>query len=575
MIQSGCRSVKALVPTTTFTSATTSTTSPQGLRHAVLRAPRLWIDSTTTVSTSPSRTRTRRTFSTLSSSSSSSFSIQRHAVPTRVQSSFSSFDDASFLEESASSLHSGYARPVVQWYPGHIAKAERQLQETLKAVDVIVEVRDARAAKATSHPMVGSWCAGKPRLVVLTHVDQIPTIAQRGWKKAYDLYGAEHPEQALLMDRQVQNQAKQAFKERLKYTTTPSEATTTKTVSSSPTTDVLTAVESVLFVNGKTGQGVPALTRAIFKAGAHVQERRSRRGLKQRNLRVGIIGYPNVGKSALINRLLNRKRAKTANTPGVTRSLQWIRVRNDDHLSSSSGKTNISKKKEFELLDSPGIIPATLVDQSDATLLAAINCIGQAAYDNQAVAAYLCEWLLSLYRLDYGNKLAPEWRTKCQERYKLDPLEDIPCTVDPTKLVPRTGEDMLFAVADNTCQGDPEDAARKILQDFRQGRLGPISLQVPPESETDQGQRRVLSKDGRGTDFLQDTWEQQRQELEQEREQARLQAMAAAKERGLELPPTVTQEGDGVEEKADNDSATKKKEIIDASDVGKGLFEGW
>ena len=79
--------------------------------------------------------------------------------------------------------------------------------------------------------------------------------------------------------------------------------------------------------------------------------------------------------SALINRILGRRRARTANTPGVTRSLQWIRVKTDEL------KTSV--KKEFELLDSPGIIPAKMVDQSDAVLLAACNCIGTAAYDNQ------------------------------------------------------------------------------------------------------------------------------------------------------------------------------------------------
>ena len=89
----------------------------------------------------------------------------------------------------------------------------------------------------------------------------------------------------------------------------------------------------------------------------------------------------------MINRILGRKRARTANTPGVTRSLQWIRVKTDDDIStstSSSGGTKTTKaKKEFELLDSPGIIPAKMVDQSDAILLAACNCVGQAAYDNQ------------------------------------------------------------------------------------------------------------------------------------------------------------------------------------------------
>jgi len=90
---------------------------------------------------------------------------------------------------------------------------------------------------------------------------------------------------------------------------------------------------------------------------------------------VGIIGFPNVGKSALINRLLGRKRAKTANTPGITRSLQWMRVAADKQTSvSGSGAANA--KKGFELLDSPGIIPSDMLDQNDALLLAACNSVG-------------------------------------------------------------------------------------------------------------------------------------------------------------------------------------------------------
>ena len=137
----------------------------------------------------------------------------------------------------------------------------------------------------------------------------------------------------------------------------------------------------------------------------------------------------------MINRILGRKRARTANTPGVTRSLQWIRVRADE------AKT--SQKKEFELLDSPGIIPAKMVDQSDALLLAACNCIGQAAYDNQAVAAYLCEWIKSIHIMERERVAAPQWRQKCQERYGFDPLK---VQEDGEYL---TGEDMLFLVADS------------------------------------------------------------------------------------------------------------------------------
>jgi ribosome biogenesis GTPase A len=244
----------------------------------------------------------------------------------------------------------------------------------------------------------------------------------------------------------------------------------------------------------------------------------------------------------LINRILGKKRAKTANTPGVTRSLQWIRVRTDE--------SKTKRGKEFELLDSPGIIPAKMVDQSDALLLAACNCIGQAAYDNQAVAAYLCEWLKAIHIIGKEHVTCPGWREKVKERYCFDPLKKLEETGEFM-----TGEDMLFLVADNMCRGNAEDAARKILQDFRQGRLGPISLQVAPETEADEGQMTVPIGDNVVKVKRQ---EQQKERAEQQQERAR-QAVATAKERGLELPPIVE----------------NPEGVPDAGDVGKGMFDGW
>ena len=196
-------------------------------------------------------------------------------------------------------------RPAVQWYPGHIAKAERQLSETLKAVDVVVEVRDGRAPKATSHPRVGEWCAGRPRIVVLTHVDQLPKPAIASWKRAYDKFGAHDTDMDGFVNfAQVWNQAKQNKDERNRFAAplSPksrrggSDVDSNKSESSDA---AISPVEQVLFVDAKQGQGIHALHRAIFKAGSHVQERRERRGLKERALRVGIIGYPNVGKVCL------------------------------------------------------------------------------------------------------------------------------------------------------------------------------------------------------------------------------------------------------------------------------------
>ena len=437
----------------------------------------------------------------------------------------------------------GYSRPVVQWYPGHIAKAERALGVTMKAVDVVVEVRDARIPSATSHPSVASqWCQNKPRIIVLTHMDAIPRLALQSWYRALlqsnDVHSsstssysynktpsgnitksslgtstADTALSPLSPNQLIQQQAAQVETVRVQYNPTSLIVTPTseakavakrrkmkrsavvggmKSTSVSHNIHTIPA-KAVIFVNAKMGVGIHGLTRAILAAGQHIQDRRIKRGLLNRPLRVGVLGYPNVGKSALINKLIGRRRCATANLPGVTRSLQWIRVKHD--TVNSSGNSKSKKTQEFELLDSPGIIPAILADQSDAMLLAACHCIGEASYDNQAVAAYLCEWLLSVHTLSYHKLVAPHWRNKVIERYKFDPItkskpkqlypheEDIdsPTNNNRNSYDDRlTGEDMLYLVADYTCQGDPEDAARKILQDFRAGRMGPICLQVAP-----------------------------------------------------------------------------------------------
>jgi len=453
-----------------------------------------------------------------------------------------------YLDDSVS----GYKAPTVNWYPGHIAKAERTLSETLTSADVLVEVRDARIPKSTAHPKVREWTAGKPRIVVMTRVDMVPGTSIKSWSKALSQFGAGKWD-GKVADGNVRHRANQALKVRGLATEDGH-------------------VEDVLYVDAKRGAGMQALLRAISKSGSYVNDRRKSRGLRDRPLRVAILGYPNVGKSALINRILGRKRAKSANTPGITRALQWIRVKGDMDGTDETGKTRKTKSNkringDFELLDSPGIIPANMENQEDAILLAVCNSIGNAAYDNQGVAAYLCERLKTLYQMEVEGLTAPQWRKKAIERYDFDPLEPvvIPSLMNgdgneaEEKRIP-TGEDMLFAVAEKTCYGDTENAARKILQDFRGGRMGPICLQVAPRDEEsiEEGEKKVAVL--REVAIYGESAYSQRSkgrgnETDEEREVRAQNAMKAAKDRGLELPPMVEEQ--------------------EEAGVGKGLFDGW
>ncbi|KAI7739494.1 hypothetical protein M8C21_009541, partial [Ambrosia artemisiifolia] len=249
-------------------------------------------------------------------------------------------------------------RPV-QWYPGHIAKTERELKDQLKLMDVVIEVRDARIPMSTSHPQMDSWLGNRKRILVLNREDMISAADRNAWA---DYYG------------------RQGIK--------------------------------VVFSNGQLGM-----------------------------VRAGIVGYPNVGKSSLINRLLKRRMCPAAPRPGVTRVLKWVRFGND-----------------LELLDSPGIIPMRMSDQSAAIKLAICDDIGERSYDVTDVAGVLVQML---------SKLPTANNNILWERYKLD--------TDG-----RCGKTFVHKLAVQLFNGDDHQAAFRVLSDFRKGRLGMNALERPP-----------------------------------------------------------------------------------------------
>ncbi len=284
--------------------------------------------------------------------------------------------------------------PSIQWYPGHIAKAERELKEQLKRVDVVLEVRDARIPLSTHHPQTSQWVGSKTRVLVLNRVDMITPAARQLWASWF------------------QNQG-----------------------------------ETPYFTNAQQGKGIREVTQAAQEAGVSVNQRRRDRGMQPRPVRAVVIGFPNVGKSALINRLLGRRVVESARRPGVTRQLRWVRI-----------------SDQIELLDAPGVIPAKLNNQQQALKLAICDDIGEASYDNQQVAAALVELLKDL-KDKAQSSLLPE--SPLNTRYE----------VDPTSF---TGEDYLHALADYRHQGNVERTARQLLNDFRKGLLGAITLDLPP-----------------------------------------------------------------------------------------------
>ena len=289
------------------------------------------------------------------------------------------------------------AAPVINWYPGHIARAERELRGYLKRVDVVVEARDARIGRSTAHPDLAEWVGDRPRVVVFTFADLAPPKVLSDWRAALD--------------------------------------------------------DDVFFVDARRGgdKEFRGVRGALQKCGRAVNEKRKKKGIAPRSARVAVVGYPNVGKSALINRLAGRKAAKSEDRAGVTRSLGWVR-----------SKSNDGRPPPFELLDSPGIIPAKQNDPRQAARLAMCGRIGQASYDERRVAEAL---LMELRSSNY----APGAAKKIQEKYGMS------LDADPDLF--------LAALADQRYDGDDARAAVAVLGDFRSGRLGNVALEGPPPRE--------------------------------------------------------------------------------------------
>ncbi|KAG2297529.1 hypothetical protein Bca52824_044198 [Brassica carinata] len=284
-------------------------------------------------------------------------------------------------------------RPV-QWYPGHIMKTEKELREQLKLMDVVIEVRDARIPLSTTHPKMDAWLGNRKRILVLNREDMISTEDRNDWARYF---------------------AKQGIK--------------------------------VIFTNGKLGMGAMKLGRLAKSLAGDVNGKRREKGLLLGHIlhimqvRAGIIGYPNVGKSSLINRLLKRKICAAAPRPGVTREMKWVKL--GDGL---------------DLLDSPGMLPMRIDDQAAAIKLAICDDIGEKAYDFIDVAGILVQMLARI----------PEVGSRAlYNRYKI-------------QLEGGCGKKFVKTLGLDLFGGDSHQAAFRILSDFRKGKFGYISLERPP-----------------------------------------------------------------------------------------------
>lgn len=274
-----------------------------------------------------------------------------------------------------------------QWYPGHMTKAKRMMQENIKLVDLVIELVDARIPLSSRNPDVDELGKGKARVVLLNKSD----LAEERWNDAWLKY---FEEQGFL------------------------------------------AVK----INSKKGSGMKAIQNVIGEACREKIERDRKRGILNRPVRAMVVGIPNVGKSTFINALAGKACTKTGNKPGVTKGKQWIRL-----------------NRQVELLDTPGILWPKFENQQVGLRLAFIGSIKDEILNTEELA------------IEFIGFMDKEYPGVLEEKYHTE--------------IPKDSYGMLEEIAKSRhciikgSELNTEKAAALLLDDFRNGRIGRITLE--------------------------------------------------------------------------------------------------
>ena len=301
----------------------------------------------------------------------------------------------------------------IQWYPGHMTKAKRAMQEDIKLIDLIIELVDARAPYGSRNPDIDQLGRGKARLILLNKSDMADEACSEAWMRWFEGQGFH-----------------------------------------------------VVKVNSRSGAGLKQISGAVQEARREKIERDRKRGILNRPVRAMVVGIPNVGKSTFINSFAGKACAKTGNKPGVTKGNQWIRL-----------------SKTLELLDTPGILWPRFEDQTAGLHLAFIGSINDEILQKEELAAELVCFLAERYP-DALEKRYGEAFGACAQTIR-------EMAGDGAEETHRRRLQAAYGVLEEIARArgclvkgggfDLPKAASLLLDDFRSGKLGRITLELPPD----------------------------------------------------------------------------------------------
>ncbi|MCD8097988.1 MAG: ribosome biogenesis GTPase YlqF [Lachnospiraceae bacterium] len=283
----------------------------------------------------------------------------------------------------------------IQWYPGHMTKARRMMQENKKLVDLIIELVDARAPLSSRNPDIDELGRGKARVILLNKADLASARRNDEWAAWF---------------------RKQGF--------------------------------FAVKLDSRSRANMKEIEAVIQEACREKTERDRKRGILNRPVRAMVVGIPNVGKSTFINSFAGRACAKTGNKPGVTKGAQWIRL-----------------NRQVELLDTPGILWPKFDDPQVGTRLAMLGSVNDQILNTEELATELAAFLQTYYPGALGA------------RYGIS----LPKDAGNEQILPLIAQARSYRL-----RGGQEDCARAasaLLDDFRGGSLGRITLEFPDHDE--------------------------------------------------------------------------------------------